>query len=54
MTLQKHLLIKTLGYYQYLVETVPWGEDEIVSPSLNLPDYALSRAERHTLIDGVI
>lgn len=42
---QKHLLIKTLGYYQYLVETAPWGEDKIVSPSLNLPDYALSRAE---------
>lgn len=42
---QKLLLIKTLGYYQYLVETVSWGEDEIVSPSLNLPDYALSRAE---------
>ena len=42
---QKHLLIKTLGYYQYLVETVPWGEDEIVSPSLNIPDYALSKAE---------
>ena len=42
---QKHLLIKTLGYYQYLAETAPWGEDEIVSPSLNLPDYALSRAE---------
>lgn len=38
---QKHLLIKTLGYYQYLAETAPWGEDEIVSPSLNLPDYAL-------------
>lgn len=42
---QKHLLIKTLGYYQYLAETAPWGEDEVVSPSLNLPDYALSRAE---------
>lgn len=42
---QKLLLIKTLGYYQYLVETAPWGEDEVVSPSLNLPDYALSRAE---------
>ena len=42
---QRLLLIKTLGYYQYLVETVPWGEDEVVSPSLNLPDYALSRAE---------
>lgn len=42
---QKHLLIKTLGYYQYLSETAPWGEDEVVSPSLNLPDYALSRAE---------
>ena len=42
---QKRLLIKTLGYYQYLVETAPWGEDEVVSPSLNLPDYALSRAE---------
>lgn len=42
---QKHLLIKTLGYYQYLAETAPWGEEEVVSPSLNLPDYALSRAE---------
>lgn len=42
---QKHLLIKTLGYYQYLAETSPWGEEEVVSPSLNLPDYALSRAE---------
>ena len=42
---QKLLLIKTLGYYQYLAETAPWGEDEVVSPSLNLPDYALSRAE---------
>ena len=42
---QKHLLIKTLGYYQYLAETAPWGEDEIVSPSLNLLDYTLSRAE---------
>ena len=42
---QKHLLIKTLGYYQYLAETAPWGEDKIVSPSLDLPDYALSRAE---------
>lgn len=42
---QKHLLIKTLGYYQYLAETAPCGEDEVVSPSLNLPDYALSRAE---------
>lgn len=42
---QKLLLIKTLGYYQYLVETAPWGEEEVVSPSLNLPDYALSRAE---------
>lgn len=42
---QKLLLIKTLGYYQYLAETAPWGEDEVVSPSLNLPDFALSRAE---------
>lgn len=42
---QKLLLIKTLGYYQYLAETAPWGEEEVVSPSLNLPDYALSRAE---------
>ena len=42
---QKHLLIKTLGYYQYLAETAPWGEEEVVSPSLNLPDYPLSRAE---------
>lgn len=42
---QKHLLIKTLGYYQYLAETAPWGEEEVVSPFLNLPDYALSRAE---------
>lgn len=42
---QKRLLIKTLGYYQYLAETAPWGEEEVVSPSLNLPDYALSRAE---------
>lgn len=42
---QKLLLIKTLGYYQYLAETAPWGEEEVVSLSLNLPDYALSRAE---------
>ena len=42
---QKLSLIKTMGYYQYLVETAPWGEDEIVDPMLNRPYYSLSKAE---------
>ncbi len=40
----KQLLIEAMGYYQYLVETVPWGEDDIV----NLREqhhYHLSKGE---------
>ena len=42
---QKLSLIKTMGYYHYLVETAPWGEDEIVDPMQNRPCYSLSKAE---------
>ena len=42
---QKLSLIKAMGYYQYLVETAPWGEDEIVDPMLNRPFHSLSKAE---------
>lgn len=40
---QKNLLIRTLRYYQYLVETAPWGEDKIDNPFVS--DRRLSRDE---------
>lgn len=40
----KQLLIEAMGYYQYLVETLPWGEDDVVNLR-EQPHYHLSKGE---------